>query len=199
MVISASSDGSGEGELSLSVAETLSLSMVEDVSAQPNPGDPRVLIQSPTTEWVMRRGVADRAIWHGIASAARQACESMAAVDELNGRMNTGRLLYERRDAGHYGDLHHPFHDNPCLPPVGNYPLSVMGALLSPGLEQEFRITSTFGTAMEAIAYDWNQDPAMVGHVQLMAAVANIVSPFLTVVKEPLCSLIFSGNMEGVG
>ena len=127
----------------------------------------------------MRRGAADRAIWNSLASVARQICESMVVVDELNGRMNTGRLLYEIRDAGHYGDLHHPFHSNPCLPPVGNYTLSVMGALLSPGLEDEFQITNTFGTAMEAIAYDWNRDPAMAGHVQLMA-VANMVSPFLT-------------------
>ena len=100
-------------------------------------------------------------------------------MDELNAQLNTGRLLFERRDQGHYGDLHHSFHEDPCLPVVGNYPLSVMGALLSPGLEKEFRNTEKFGTAMEAIAYDWSRSPGMEVHVELMARVANLVAPFL--------------------
>ena len=54
-----------------------------------------------------------------------------------------------------------------------------MGALLSPGLEKEFRNTEKFGTAMEAIAYDWSRSPGMEVHVELMARVANLVAPFL--------------------
>ena len=104
----------------------------------------------------------------------------MVQVDELNAQLGTGTLLFQRRDQGYYGDLHHSFHDNPCLPVVGNYPLSVMGALLSPGLEGEFRNTDKFGTAMEAIAYDWSRSPGMEVHVELMARVAKLVAPFLT-------------------
>ena len=63
LVVSASSDGSGEGELSLSVVENSSLSVVEDPPVQPNPYDPQVLIQSVTTDWVMRCGAADRIRW----------------------------------------------------------------------------------------------------------------------------------------
>ena len=55
-----------------------------------------------------------------------------------------------------------------------------METLLSPGLENEFRSTETFGTAMEAIAFDWNRIPGMEVHVELMARVAQLVSPFLT-------------------
>ena len=81
---------------------------------------------------------------------------------------------------GEIKDITHSFHEDPCLPVVGNYPLSVMGALLSPGLEREFRNTEKFGTAMEAIAYDWSRSPGMEVHVELMARVANLVAPFLT-------------------
>ena len=128
----------------------------------------------------MRRGLTDRTIWPAIATAAQRICAEMVQVDELNAQLETGTLLFQRRDQGHYGDLHHSFHDNPCLPAVGNYPLSVMGALLSPGLEGEFRNTEKFGTAMEAIAYDWSRSPGMEVHVELMARVAKLVAPFLT-------------------
>ena len=61
------------------------------------------------------------------------------------------------------------------------HPLSVMGVLLSPGLQHEFRSTSTFGAAMEAIAFDWNRDPEMRIHVELMVWVAKLVYPFLNI------------------
>ena len=142
--------------------------------------DPQVLIQSPTTGWVARRGLADRALWTAIAASAQNICADMIRVDEINAQLETGKLLLQRRDQGYYADLHHPFHDHPCLPAVGNYPLSVMGALLSPGLEHEFRSTETFGTAMEAIAFDWSRTQGMEAHVELMAGAAKLVSPFLT-------------------
>ena len=153
LVISTSTDSSGEGELSLALVESTSPSTEKNTALLPS-YDPRELIRSPTTDWVMRRGLADRALWSTIAVSARNLCAEMIFVDEMNARLGTGKLLFQRRDQGHYGDLHHPFHDHPCLPAVGNYPLSVMGVLLSPGLEQEFRSTDTFGTAMEAIAFD---------------------------------------------
>ena len=56
----------------------------------------------------------------------------------------------------------------------------MMGVLLSPGLEREFRNTEKFGTAMEAIAYDWSRIPGMEVHVGRMARVARLVFPFLT-------------------
>ena len=166
--------------------------------------DPGTLIQSATTMWVMRRGLADRALWSAIATAAQRICAEMVQVDELNAQLNTGRLLFERRDQGHYGDLHHSFHEDPCLPVVGNYPLSVMGALLSPGLEKEFRNTEKFGTAMEAIAYDWSRSPGMEVHVELMARVANLVAPFLrlggqgTVVNSEFLWAAREGPNDGV-
>ena len=148
LVISMSSDGASEQELSLALVDNAGPSMEEGTALFPV-YNPHILIQSPTTEWVMRRGLADRTIWTAIAASARKICAEMIQVDELNARLETGKLLIQRRKEGHYGDLHHPFHDAPCLPAVGNYPLSVMGTLLSPGLENEFRSTETFGTAME--------------------------------------------------
>ena len=177
LVISVSSDGASEQELSLEMMDNAGSSMGDGAVLQVY--DPRTLIQSPMTEWVVRRGVADRAIWTAIAASARKICAEMIQIDELNGQLNTGRLLNQRREQGHYGDLHHPFHDNPCLPAVGNYSLSVMGVLLSPGIENEFRNTEKFGSAMEAIAYDWSRIPGMEEHVELMARVAELVHPFL--------------------
>ena len=97
----------------------------------------------------------------------------------MNVQLETGKLLLQRREEGHYGKLHHPFHDNPCLPPVGNFPLSVMGVLLSPDLRHEFTNADTFGTAMEAIAYDWSRIPGMEDHINLMVRVATLVHPFI--------------------
>ena len=142
--------------------------------------DPRVLIQSPTTQWVMRRGLADRAMWGAIASSARKVCAEMVQVDVMmNVQLETGKLLLQRRDQGYYSKLHHPFHDNPCLPAVGNYPLSVMGVLLSPELRHEFTNSDTLGTAMEAIAFDWSRVPGMEDHIKLMVRVATLVRPFI--------------------
>ena len=179
LVISMSSEGASEQDLNLALEDDADQRM-DDGTLVVMAYDPRTLIQSATTVWVTRRGLADRAIWPAIATAAQRICAEMVQVDELNAQLNTGRLLFERRDQGHYGDLHHSFHEDPCLPVVGNYPLSVMGALLSPGLEREFRNTEKFGTAMEAIAYDWSRSPGMEVHVELMARVANLVAPFLT-------------------
>ena len=179
LVISMSSEGASEQDLNLALVDDADQSM-DDGTMVVMVYDPRTLIQSPTTDWVMRRGLTDRTIWPAIATAAQRICAEMVQVDELNAQLETGTLLFQRRDQGHYGDLHHSFHDNPCLPAVGNYPLSVMGALLSPGLEGEFRNTEKFGTAMEAIAYDWSRSPGMEVHVELMARVAKLVAPFLT-------------------
>ena len=179
LVISMSSDGASEQELNLALVDDAGHSMDDGTAIFPA-YDPQILIQSPTTEWVTRRGLADRAIWTAIAASARKICAEMIQVDELNAQLETGRLLIQRRDEGHYGDLHHPFHNAPCLPAVGNYPLSVMGVLLSPGLENEFRSTEKFGTAMEAIAYDWSRIPGMEVHVELMARVARLVFPSLS-------------------
>ena len=179
LVISMSSEGASEQDLNLALEDDADQRM-DDGTLVVMAYDPRKLIQSPTTDWVTRRGLTDRAIWPAIATAAQRICAEMVQVDELNAQLNTGRLLFQRRDQGHYGDLHHSFHEDPCLPVVGNYPLSVMGALLSPGLKREFRNTEKFGTAMEAIAYDWSRSPGMEVHVELMARVANLVAPFLT-------------------
>ena len=179
LVISMSSEGASEQDLNLALEDDADQSM-DDGAMVVMVYDPRTLIQSPTTDWVMRRGLTDRTIWPAIATAAQRICAEMVQVDELNAQLGTGTLLFQRRDQGYYGDLHHSFHDNPCLPVVGNYPLSVMGALLSPGLEGEFRNTDKFGTAMEAIAYDWSRSPGMEVHVELMARVAKLVAPFLT-------------------
>ena len=179
LVISMSSDGASEQDLNLALVDDVDQSM-DDGTAVVTAYDPRTLIQSPTTDWVTRHGLTDRAIWPAITAAAQRICAEMVQVDELNAQLETGRLLFQRRDEGHYGDLHHPFHEAPCLPVVGSYPLSVMGALLSPGLEREFRNTEKFGTAMEAIAYDWSRSPGMEVHVELMARVAKLVSAFLT-------------------
>ena len=178
LVSSMSSEGASEQDLNLALEDDTDQRM-DDGALVVMAYDPGTLIQSATTMWVMRRGLADRALWSAIATAAQRICAEMVQVDELNAQLNTGRLLFERRDQGHYGDLHHSFHEDPCLPVVGNYPLSVMGALLSPGLEKEFRNTEKFGTAMEAIAYDWSRSPGMEVHVELMARVANLVAPFL--------------------
>ena len=97
LVISASTDGSGEGELDLALVESTSPSMVRN----PAPltfGDPHVLIQSQTIRWVMRRGVTDRTMWGAIAASARNICAEMIQVDELNARLETGKLLFQRRD-----------------------------------------------------------------------------------------------------
>ena len=179
LVISMSSEGASEQDLNLALEDDADQSM-DDGAMVVMVYDPRMLIQSPTTDWVMRRGLTDRTIWPAIATAAQRICAEMVQVDELNAQLGTGTLLFQRRDQGHYGDLHHSFHDNPCLPVVGNYPLSVMGALLSPGLEGEFKNTDKFGTAMEALAYDWSRSPGMEVHVELMARVAKLVAPFLT-------------------
>ena len=173
LVISMSSEGASEQDLNLALVDDADQSM-DDGTLVVMVYDPRTLIQSPTTDWVMRRGLTDRTIWPAIATAAQRICAEMVQVDELNAQLETGTLLFQRRDQGHYGDLHHSFHENPCLPAVGNYPLSVMGALLSPGLEGEFRNTEKFGTAMEAIAYDWSRSPGM------EVTVAKLVAPFLT-------------------
>ena len=178
LVISMSSEGASEQDENLALEDDADQSM-GDGAMVVLVYDPSTLIQSPTTDWVMRRGLTDRSIWPAMAYTAQRICAEMVQVDELNAQLNTGRLLFERRDQGYYCDLHHSFHDNPCLPVVGNYPLSVMGALLSPGLEKEFRDTGKFGTAMEAIAYDWSRSPGMEVHVELMARVANLVAPFL--------------------
>ena len=138
LVISVSTDRASEQELSLALVDNAGPSM-EDGTALLPVYDPQRLIQSATTDWVTRRGLTDRTIWPAIAASARNICAEMIQVDEMNFRLETGKLLCQRRDQGHHGDLHHPFHDDPCLPAVGNYPLSVMGALLSPGLENEFR------------------------------------------------------------
>ena len=180
LVISTSTDGSGEREMSLELVESASPSTERNTALMPL-YDPQELIKSATTDWVMRRGLTDRAIWNSIASSARNICAEMIRVDEMNARLETGKLLFQRRDQGYYGYLHHPFHNHPCLPAVGNYPLSVMGALLSPGLEQEFRSTDTFGTAMEAIAFDWSRIQGMEDHIELMAWVAKLVHPFIVV------------------
>ena len=179
LVISMSSEGASEQDLNLALEDDADQSM-DDGAMVVMVCDPRMLIQSPTTDWVMRRGLTDRTIWPAIATAAQRICAEMVQVDELNAQLGTGTLLFQRRDQGHYGDLHHSFHDNPCLPVVGNYPLSVMGALLSPGLEGEFKNTDKFRTAMEAIAYDWSRSPGMEVHVELTARVAKLVAPFLT-------------------
>ena len=179
LVISMSSEGASEQDLNLALEDDADQSM-DDGAMVVMVYDPGTLIQSPTTDWVMRRGLTARTIWPAIAAAAQRICAEMVQVDELNAQLGTGALLFQRRDQGHYGDLHHSFHDKPCLPVVGNYPLSVMGALLSPGLEGEFRNTDKFGTAMEAIAYDWSRSPGMEVHVELMARVAKLVAPFLT-------------------
>ena len=152
LLISAFTDGSGEGELSLALVESTSPSMVRN-PAPLTLYDPHVLIQSQTTQWVMRRGVSDRVIRGAIAASAQNVCAEMVEVDVMNAQLETGKLLLQRREQGHYGKLHHPFHDNPCLPPVGNYPLSVMGVLLSPDLRHEFTNSDTFGTAMEGAAF----------------------------------------------
>ena len=175
LVISVSSEGASEQDLNLALEDDAD-QLMDDGTMVVMVYDPRTLIQSPTTDWVMRRGLTDRTIWPAIATAAQRICAEMVQVDELNAQLGTGTLLFQRRDQGYYGDLHHSFHDNPCLPVVGNYPLSVMGALLSPGLEGEFRNTDKFGTAMEAIAYDWSRSPGMEVHVELMARVAKLVA-----------------------
>ena len=179
LVISMSSEGASEQDENLALEDDADQSM-GDGAMVVMVYDPGTLIQSPTTDWVMRRGLTDRTIWPAIAATAQRICAEMVQVDEMNAQLGTGALLFQRRDQGYYGDLHQSFHDNPCLPAVGNYPLSVMGALLSPGLEGEFKNTDKFGTAMEAIAYDWSRSPGMEVHIELMARVAKLVHPFLT-------------------
>ena len=180
LVISMSSEGASEQDENLALEDDADQSM-GDGAMVVLVYDPRTLIQSPTTDWVMRRGLTDRSVWPAMAYMAQRICaEKMVQVDEMNAQLGTGALLFQRRDQGHYSDLHHSFHDNPCLPAVGNYPLSVMGALLSPGLEGEFKNTDKFGTAMEAIAYDWSRSPGMEVHIELMARVAKMVHPFLS-------------------
>ena len=179
LVIRMSPEGASEQDENLALEDDADQSM-GDGAMVVMVYDPGTLIQSPTTDWVMRRGLTDRTVWPAMAAMAQRICAEMVQVDEMNAQLGTGALLFPRRDQGYYGDLHHSFHDNPCLPAVGNYPLSVMGALLSPGLEGEFKNTDKFGTAMEAIAYDWSRSPGMEVHIELMARVAKLVHPFLT-------------------
>ena len=103
LVISTSTDGSGEREMSLALVESTSPSTEKNTALMPL-YDPQELIKSPTTDWVMRRGLADRAIWNAIASSARNICAEMIRVDEMNARLETGKLLFQRRDQGYYGD-----------------------------------------------------------------------------------------------
>ena len=177
LVISMSSEGASEQDENLALEDDADQSMGDGAMVMVY--DPGTLIQSPTTDWVMRRGLTDRTVWPAMAHLAQRICAEMVQVDGMNAQLGTGTLLFQRRDQGYYTDLHHSFHDNPCLPAVGNYPLSVMGALLSPGLEGEFKNTDKFGTAMEAIAYDWSRSPGMEVHIELMARVAKMVHPFL--------------------
>ena len=73
---------------------------MEDSTALVPVYNPHILIQSPTTDWVTRRGLADRTIWTAIAASARKICAEMIQVDELNARLETGKLLIqgERKD-----------------------------------------------------------------------------------------------------
>ena len=126
LVISMSSEGASEQDENLALEDDADQSM-GDGAMVVLVYDPRTLIQSPTTDWVMRRGLTDRSVWPAMAYMAQRICAEMVQVDEMNAQLGTGALLFQRRDQGHYCDLHHSFHDNPCLPAVGNYPLSVMG------------------------------------------------------------------------
>ena len=83
--------------------------------------------------------------------------------------------------------LHDYFRKSPCLPPVGNYPLSVMGVLLAPQLIEVLSSIETFGRAMEGIAHEWVHDPEMEDHVKLMG--------FLAAVVYPLCNIGGQGEV----
>ena len=76
LVISMSSDGASEQELNLALVDDAGHSMDNGTAIFPA-YDPQILIQSPTTEWVTRRGLADRAIWTAIAASARKICAEM--------------------------------------------------------------------------------------------------------------------------
>ena len=97
LVISMSSEGASEQELNLALVDDADQSM-DDGTLVVMVYDPRTLIQSPTTDWVMRRGLTDRTIWPAIATAAQRICAEMVQVDELNAQLETGTLLFQRRD-----------------------------------------------------------------------------------------------------
>ena len=86
LVISMSSDGANEQDLNLALVDDAGHSMDDGTAIFPA-YDPQILIQSPTTEWVTRRGLADRAIWTAIAASARKICAEMIQVDELNAQL----------------------------------------------------------------------------------------------------------------
>ena len=188
LVISASSDGSGVGEMGIMMEESSTPAAVlnpQEQLMQYDPRcDPRVLVRSRTTEWVKFRGPAERSFWGAVAAQARKICVEMEEVDQLNMQLQTGRYMFERKEEGHYSSLHTPYHANPCFQPVGNGPLSIMGVLLSPRLQEKFTNSDTFGSALEGIGYEWNKTPEMRVHVQLMDRVANLVYPFTVLMGQ---------------
>ena len=129
LVISMSSEGASEQDENLALEDDADQSM-GDGAMVVLVYDPRTLIQSPTTDWVMRRGLTDRSVWPAMAYMAQRICAEMVQVDEMNAQLGTGALLFQRRDQGYYCDLHHSFHDNPCLPAVGKLPSFGDGCLV---------------------------------------------------------------------
>ena len=73
LVISMSSEGASEQDLNLALEDDAD-QVMDDGTMVVMVYDPRTLIQSPTTDWVMRRGLTDRTIWPAIATAAQRMC-----------------------------------------------------------------------------------------------------------------------------
>ena len=89
LIISTSSDGSGVGEVVPPTIQNLTGVVVR--------GDPGVLIQSPTTAWVMKRSLANRTMWAVVSGLASEVLKALVEVDESNERMNTGRSQQDGR------------------------------------------------------------------------------------------------------
>ena len=93
LVISMSSEGASEQDENLALEDDADQSM-GDGAMVVMVYDPGTLIQSPTTDWVMRRGLTDRTIWPAIATVAQRICAEMVQVDEMNAQLGTGALLF---------------------------------------------------------------------------------------------------------
>ena len=94
LVISMSSEGASEQDENLALEDDADQSM-GDGAMVVMLYDPGTLIQSPTTDWVMRRGLTDRTIWPAIAATAQRICAEMVQVDEMNAQLGTGALLFK--------------------------------------------------------------------------------------------------------
>ena len=78
LVISMSSEGASEQDENLALEDDADQSMGDGAMVMVY--DPGTLIQSPTTDWVMRRGLTDRTVWPAMAHLAQRICAEMVQV-----------------------------------------------------------------------------------------------------------------------